>query len=210
MQKEKTVFVSGLPQELAIRDDPRALEASVQNARILLSEGFPEEAKKILRQLLLQNKNNVESQKLLEEIHHLELKQIFSAAEPSIRKNYTAEKSTYDESILDVDADELLKSLDEEFDLNLKPSDSTVFIAKELENSAPAPSDRIDLAISFIEMELYAHAKQLLLAVLRAESAPTLIAVSLLGQSHLLSGEYYEVLSVLQPYINDAETSKEE
>jgi tetratricopeptide (TPR) repeat protein len=208
--EEKTIVVSGIPEGLATQNDPHALEASVQNARILLSEGFPEEAKKILRQILLQNKNNVESQKLLEEIHHSELKQIFLVAEPSTRKNYTGGKNTYDESILNVDAEKLLKSLDEEFDLGLDPSRSQIFFSQELETSSPAPSDRIDLAISFIEMELYAHANQLLRAVLRTENSSTLTAVALLAYSHLLSGQYFEVLSVLQPYINDTEVLKED
>jgi tetratricopeptide (TPR) repeat protein len=208
--EEKTVVISSLPQEPEAQNDLRALEASVQNARILLSEGFPEEAKKILRQILLQNKNNVEAQKLLEEIHHSELKQIFSVAEPSTRKNYTADRHAYDESILNVDAEELLKSLDEEFDLDLDSQKAPVFITQELEASAPAPSDRIDLAISFIEMELYSHANQLLKTVLRTENSSTLTAVYLLGQSYLLSGQYFEVISVLQPHINDTEILKED
>jgi ABC-type uncharacterized transport system fused permease/ATPase subunit len=45
---------------------------------------------------------------------------------------------------------------------------------------------------------------------LKTENPSTLTAVSLLAHSHLLSGHYYEVLSILQPYINDTDVLKED
>jgi tetratricopeptide (TPR) repeat protein len=207
---EKTAFVPGMGVGTEPTVDPRSIEPSVQNARILLNEGFTEEAKKLLRQILIQNQSDVEAQKILEEIHHSELKQIFGTSETGARKSYT--QPAYDDSILRVDTDEILRSLDEEFELDVNAETSQgIFSNLSLSVAGSGPRDRIDLAISFLEMELYTHATQLLKAViLEGESAAqSEIAVSLLAYGHLMNNRPFETISVLQPFINDVEVCPE-
>ena len=209
---EKTAFISGheLAKEVPSSSSP-ALEATIQNARILLNEGFSEEAKKILRHLLLQDRNDVEAQKLLEEIHASELKQMFAPGERSARKSFV--NPAIDESALRVDSDQILRALDQEFDLGICPGEKTksgvVFKQLELEVSGVGATsrDRLDLAISFLEMDLYAHAAQLLKSVIRAGEYPE-VAISLLAYCHLMNEEPFETIEVLQPFLNDMDIAE--
>lgn len=180
-----------------------AIEATIQNARILLNEGFSEEAKKILRHLLLRDSRNFEAQKLLEDIHASELKQMFAPGEPTARRSYV--HRAVDESLLRVDSDQVLRALDQEFDLGIgKGNTEALFKQLEFEVAGVGATsrDRLDLAISFLEMELYAHAIQLLKSVMRSGEYPE-IAVSLLAYCHLMNDEAFEAIEVLQPFIND-------
>ena len=201
---EKTALIPGqqLSEEVPASSSP-ALDATIQNARILLNEGFSEEAKKILRQLLLRDRHDVEAQKLLEDIHGAELKQMFAPGEPTSRKSYV--NKGIDESSLRVDSDQVLRALDREFDLGItRGSTQTVFKQLEFEVAGVGATsrDRLDLAISFLEMELYAHATQLLKSVIRAGDYPE-VAISLLAYVHLMNEEPYEVIEILQPFLND-------
>jgi tetratricopeptide (TPR) repeat protein len=205
---EKTAFIPGhkLAEEIPVSSSP-ALEETIQNARILLNEGFSEEAKQILRQLLLRDRNNLDAQKLLEEIHASELKQMFAPGERAARKSFV--NRGIDESALRVDSDQILRALDQEFDLGMgfgggRPKSVTVFNKLELEVAGVGATarDRLDLAISFLEMDLYTHATQLLKSVIRSGEYPE-IAISLLAYCHLMNEEPYETIEVLQPYLND-------
>jgi tetratricopeptide (TPR) repeat protein len=215
---EKTTVDLGddlLEKTAVVQADPRTIEASAENARILLNEGFPDEAKKILRQLLLKNRNDVQSQKLLEEIHNSELKQLFVSSESNTRKSFTqgGGRFAFDESILNVDSDQILRALDEEFDLDFGDRNPEIFTKLDLELAGSSPRDQLDLAISFLEMELYTHANQLLRALIKQGNHSEVsagVAVSLLAQGYLMNHQPYEAISVLQPFINDADTSIED
>jgi tetratricopeptide (TPR) repeat protein len=186
--------------------DPRAIEASVENARILVKEGFFDEAKRILRQLLIRDSHDVLAHKFLEEIHQTELKQLFASSESTSRKSYT---NIYDESILSVDSEKVFRSLDSEFDLHVESGAADkVFSQLDVEIAGAPPRDRMDLAISFMEMGLYAHAIQLLKGVMRAGEELE-EAAALLAFAYLTNEEPFEAMSILQPLLNDTDIPTE-
>jgi tetratricopeptide (TPR) repeat protein len=218
---EKTAIIPGhvASTASAAGEDQPALAPSelIRNARILLGEGFPEEAKKTLRQILLADADHEEAKTLLERIHESELRQMFGSAEPAVRKSFS---SSYDESILDVDSDEIVRILDRDLGLGEgeAPAVPSMFsdarllaqFADQVDREVGEQSqDRADLAIAFIEMGLYPVAIRLLQTLLVAEEEKTrLNASALAAHAHLMNNEPYRTISVLQPVLNDGEIDK--
>jgi hypothetical protein len=229
---EKTAIIPGHSASSVPSDSPPVQSSSelLQNARILLSEGFPEEAKKVLRQLMLALASAPEAsadleqaRALLEKIHESELKQMFGTAEPAARRSFT---STYDESILDADSEEIVRLLDRDMGLGglgglgAGVSKELSFFSDERllaqyadqvdrELGEGSASDRTDLAIGFMEMGLYSVAIRLLQSHLVSESEEMrLNASALVGYAHLMNNEPYRTISVLQPVLNDIEIDK--
>lgn len=197
---------------------PQTVADEIQSARILLNEGFPDEAKKILRRILLADESHVESRQLLEEIHELELKQMFGTAEPPVRRSM---RNQYDDSILHVDSDEVVRVLDKELGLGLESAarELSFFSDKRLLNRfadkvdreiGESVRDRIDLSIGFMEMGLYELAIRLLqILLVHDDTDERLSATALVAYAHLQSHEPYRTIAAIQGVLNDNEIPRE-
>ena len=225
---EKTAIVQGLPAPTPPPADDSSNFSSPLNpvadqmhsAQILLGERMPEEAKKILRQILISDPSQVEAKKLLEQIHESELKQMFSSGEMAVRKSFS---STYDESILDADSEEIIRILDRDFEIGGLDTEHaakglsffsdvkllTEFADKVDRDLGDAASDRVDLSIGFIEMGLYPVAIRLLQSLMVCgDEGQRLSACNLVAHAHIMNNEGYRAISVLQPVLNDGEIDK--
>jgi len=161
----------------------------LENARILLNEGFLEEAKKVLRKILLREPSNISAQKKLSDIHDTELRQIFGSDQTQVRyaPGKTAPAPT-------VSSDEVMKKLDRDFslgifDLNgeeLSPAEAIfdserdmIKFADRLDRNHAGSSarDRLDLGVGFLEMGFYTLAQRQFQAASQAEElrVPALI-----------------------------------
>ena len=213
---EKTAVIPGHSSPSNV-PPATGVEDRMESARILLVEGFPEEAKKILRQILVDDSENRESRKLLEQIHESELKQMFGSAEPMVRKSLL---DTCEESIPVSDSEEIVRLLERDIRPALKGAAKELsffsdvkllegFAVKLERQVGDSPGDRVDLAIGFIEMGLYPVALRLLQPLLSAPvERDRLNAVALNAYSCILGGESYEAISVLQPVLNDNDIAK--
>jgi tetratricopeptide (TPR) repeat protein len=219
---EKTAIIPGHSASSASSEssDPTPSvnpEEQIQSARAYLAEGFLEDAKKILRQVLLTDSESIGARKLLEEIHESELKQMFGTAEPVVRKSLF---DNYDESILDADSDEIIRLLDRDMGLGgtLAPVELSLFSDAKLLSEfsekvdrqiGDSPRDRVDLAIGFMEMGLHLVAVRLLLPLTTShDSAEQLNACALTAYSHISSEAPYRAISVLQPVLNDSDIDR--
>jgi tetratricopeptide (TPR) repeat protein len=214
---EKTAIIPGRStssetEEAASAPPKISPDEQIKSARAYLGEGFPEDAKKILRQVLLADPQSIAARKLLDEINEAELKQMIGNAEPIVRKSLF---DTYDDSILHVDSDEIIRLLDRDMGIGetLSPVELSLFsdakllaeFATKLDQEIGGhPQDRVDMAIGFIEMGLHAVAIKLLQPLASsADSSLQLNACALIAYSHINSDEPYKAISVLQPILND-------
>src|SRR5438067_805610 len=109
---EKTRVLPGMDPTVVSSPPSATMEDHFESAKILLAEGLPEEAKKILRQILRSDPGHVLAKKTLNEIHDLELKQIFGSEKPRRR---VGEKPTQPLSVLD--SQQILRQLDRDLGL---------------------------------------------------------------------------------------------
>jgi tetratricopeptide (TPR) repeat protein len=207
----------------------------LQSAKILMSEGLAEEAKKILRRILLSDPGNAQARKSLGDIHELELKQIFG---PERRRS--PERRQKEESFASIDSEMLMRQLDTDLRLGLfsenggeaegqlsGPSNQLSLFQDEKELNRFAENlektlggatyrDRIDLGIGFLEMSLYELAARQFRAAIRkilhetsSESIALVSATSLLAYSLILGGRPFEATLALQPVLRDPEIKAE-
>jgi len=217
---------------LDIQHDPKAnvsfgsaeIPDFLENAKILVSEGFSKDAKKILHKILFLDPGNVTARQILEEVRALELKQIFGEGEA--RRPIFGRKN--EDFLADVDSEDLMRKLD--LDLNLGMSQSfSLFedqalmdsfcakMEKELIQAQTSPQDWIDLGIGFLEMNLYFVSTRLFQGAYRRldptvpETRQTVLSAScLLALSQILAGKPFDAVSCLQPLVRDNDIKKED
>ncbi|MCM2321651.1 MAG: hypothetical protein NDJ90_00135 [Oligoflexia bacterium] len=219
-------------------DEPAALETEefvrirveeigdqLQSAKILLNEGFPEEAKKVLRRILLADPKHAPTRKLLADIHELELKQIFG--ETRQRPSFGGAKA---EPVLSgADADDVLRTLDHDLELgifsetagravapfNLVPGSPELReYAENLEGELKdlSAQDRIDLGVAFLEMGLpelairqFKAAISLRLRESPEPDTPFLAATALLAHACIQAGQPFEATMIIQGVLQDSD-----
>ncbi len=194
--------------------DGESVPELLENAKILLSEGFFDEAKKALRKVLLKDQNNPSALKRLGDIHELELKQIFGEEKTQNKNPKTV--------IPDLRSSrELMHSLDRDFglgifDLNggeLSPAESIFEDEKAMEKfashldreHADAPAkDRMDLGIAFLEMGFYVLAIRQFQAASRSDElrVPALILES---TGMILAGRLFQATLSLEALARESE-----
>lgn len=143
------------------------VEERLHSAHILISEGFSDEAKQILRRILIADPHFVPARTALDEIHARELKQIFSEQAPApSREMASSAQSSMDilESLGGIsllsgaeDAEEALFATDDGPARRLIGSpDAMQKFCIDLESRLNNPDnrDRIDMGIGFLEMGL--------------------------------------------------------
>jgi tetratricopeptide (TPR) repeat protein len=157
------------PPQLVLHD----LSDAFESARILQNEGFLDEAKKLLRKILISDSRHWEAKEKLAEIHELELKQILEGREPVRPRLRGMDPSPAPEHPSDFDADAIRSRLVR--DLNLEPRDEdgplelvrdagtsanyVQFLVRKL--GALDARASLDLGIAYFEMGLYSVAERL-------------------------------------------------
>ncbi len=197
---------------------PPDLQDQFESARILMNENLVEDAKRVLRKILLADPKHIGARKKLDEIHDLELQQLFREDRPR-RPFEIAEMG-------EMDTEKLIRDLDQELDLGIsipRHSDMALLFwdgeaihqfAKKLDRDLETSSsrDRVDLGIGFLEMGLYE------LAIRQFEAASRLSADSsveeqlqilgLIAQAMVESGKFYDALVAVQSRLKDSEISQ--
>lgn len=202
-----------------------------QNARILFSEGFLKDSKKLLHQILIDQPDHSGARELLEKVHKAELDQLL---EPNFRRRLAR---TAHEAGLNLDnPDGVLRGLDQDLQLglfgdlagvdasgssvsdSLSSSESAQIIQELVEaNGDASAQDWVDLGIAFLEMELSSIASQLFM---HAFSKATLdqgegselsrSSICLLALALIHQGKGYEAFFYLQPWVRDFEVRSED
>lgn len=200
------------------------LEDQMQSARIMVNEGMLEEAKHVLRRLLLADPRNVMVQQMLHQIHDLELKQIFGD-EPQRKKPVFGKKKESSEHQFDrIDSTEILRELDRDLDLNVLDGQLSLFeeqkaieeFAQKLDRDLSAGQvglqDRMDIGIAFMEMGLHDLASRVFktAVTLSSDKESLLSFTGLLAYSLILAGRPYDATLNIQPVLRDTEIKREE
>jgi tetratricopeptide (TPR) repeat protein len=223
-----SLFSSPAKAEPARALEPAQIPEQFQGASILLREGMLEEAKRVLRKILLVDERHAPSRKLLEEIHERELKQMFAigagAEEPPSRQRRARGGRDPHAAAGDEDPDLVLDALDRELGLGLaksalEPPPLTLFREFEAENPVSVPDiqprDRIDLGIAFMEMGFVQLAvrqfefacKAIMLAgeVGEGSEDKLLAATGLLARAQLEAGHPFEATLNIEPLLRDTD-----
>ena len=215
------------------------LEDQMESARILTREGLIDEAKRILRKILIADPHYVVARKALQEIHETELKQIFAPE----RRRISVRRKTQEPMPTESEAEELLRTLDRDLQLGIfdqsrskEPESNHPILSSvedqeeyarnleaELKSGRGTPFshlDRLDLGIAFLEMGLPAVALRQFRAALHsltpdpmADPEVVLSAKALIAQALIQLGRSFEATLEIQPILRDSEvkaTSKVE
>jgi tetratricopeptide (TPR) repeat protein len=241
-QEEEKKAPEFLPQESHSEShatsprEPETVVDLLHSARILVTEGLFEDAKKILHRILIQDSSNALARQQLEEIHATELKQIFGDTET--RKPY-ARRIRLDVSKIDSDA--MMRQLDKDLNLGVFSPEPPPAIGNELslledpalvsafcENlerdlSKASVQDWIDLGIGFLEMDLVQIAARLFAGACRKldlefteqslsqeNEEARLSATFLLSFSLIIVGRPYEAISKIQPLLTEIHLKTEQ
>jgi len=185
------------------------IDDQLQSASILLNEGFTEDAKRLLRKILIADPHSVVARKKLDEIHETELRQIFSDS-PAPR---AYGRITKVEPISE--PEKVLRQLDEELGLGLAASAVTEADRRAWSSSidhaldGATPRDRIDVGIAFLEMGLPWMAVNHF-RVARGHEEWALPATALLARALIAAGEPFEATICLQTSLTDSELPRSE
>jgi len=217
--QDQELLITRSSSSAPARQEP--IESRLQSARILIGEGILEEAKKILHKVLVEDAGSIEARHALEEIHELELKQIFG--EETGRQVYARGKNTPEA----IDADQILEQLDRDLSLGLGGRDLPGLL-RNAENLRQLTSrldseladlsaqDNIDVGVGFLEMGLAEIAISRFNAALAAYTGSSatppqaiISATSLLAVAQLAALKPFEAQFTLQPALNDSELSPE-
>lgn len=151
------------------------IEDQLHSAQILLGEGLGEEAKKILRRILVLDPRHLVARKTLEEIQDQEIREIFNDSPRRRRPTRTDLVDAPDASLTEVEAEKIMRALDRDLKLGIYGDAARVSrlespalglfsseqdiekYAESLEKDLRGCSgqDRIDLGIAFLEMGLH-------------------------------------------------------
>lgn len=183
-----------------------------RTAEILFTEGLIEEAKKAFRRVLIQDSGHSGALRRLNEIHELELKQIFGTP-PG--------QGTSAPRISESDLEEVIDSLDRDLQVGASPlSEMDLFqdrtgiekFSRKLEQDLMGLSvqERIDIGIAFLEMDLNEMAARQFRSILRDDRADQAQVATLLATAYLQANEPYEAILVLESWLSDSEMTPKE
>jgi len=188
-----------IPEELA--PPPEANHELLVNAKILIGEGLLDEAKQVLRKILLKDSNHVLALEKIAEIQKLEIKQLLNPEEIKNRRNYNR-RSRYRDEDSDLDGDAVRKNLERDLGITEQSASEQINVDSAEQFSEANPQDRMDIGVAFLEMELFEEAlEQFSLA--QQDVAFERKAIVLSIYSKILAGKAFEALLDLDPLIAD-------
>ncbi len=201
----------------------------LESAAILESQGLRDDAKRLLRRVLRQDSRNVPARKKLEAILKLELDALLAGSPLQTPTPVPGEVSRLEFPVDDpagVDSEAVMRALDRDFQLGVfrdgTQGESIEFevsvfgdrenrekFEKDLEGKLAGASARdcLDLAIAFLEMDLFSVALHLLE---RAEhdSEIRYLAAPLRADALIRVGRAFEAVLILEPLWLDPEVSR--
>lgn len=227
---EKTSVISQKDPEV----EPETISSGstedlLQSAKILVNEGLLEDAKRVLRRIIVSDSENEIARQELNRIHEIELKQIFGEEE---RRPLRGKQLP---PLQEFDSESVMRKLDQDLNLGVFSNaihsvsleqlslfqDPDFFqgfyqqLEKDLQGSLA--QDWIDLGIAFLEMDLFTIAARLFLGACRRIDVSDsnsremeLSATCLLALSLILSERPYEAISKIQPFLGDADLKQEQ
>jgi tetratricopeptide (TPR) repeat protein len=197
------------------------IEDQLQSARILVNEGLIEEGKKLLRRILIADSRNLTARRKLDEIHEIELQQIFEGRERRRGPQHGRRRDDAPEE--EVDSEKVLRELDADLGLGLitdgdpdtvRELEMSLFQEREemarfadrvdAEYSKCRPRDRLDIGIAFFEMGLLDLAIRQFTAAAR-DAETRIPATALLASALMRSGHPFDAVLALEPLISDSE-----
>ncbi len=211
----ETRKISRASERSELVENPESVSELLINAKILMSEGLLEDAKKTLRRVLRMDPPNLSARARLEEIQGIEIKKILGSAEGTAggfvhQKNKPATKAD--------DADLVCAAL--ERDLGPSPTVEEKFFNSDEERShfmrrievacnGAGAQDRLDLGIGMLEMEFYDAAIALFRAASRDESLARK-SRALLATAWVAQGKGFEAMIEIEGLIADQSITPEE
>ncbi len=228
------VQVSGLveqPQVSAEENAEEKTEDELESARILISEGLVDDAKKILRKLLRtasgKKGNTVAVRQMLERIQKTEIDELIRGS-GQLRARFRSLGPLKKEVFSEVDSETLMKKLDQDFNLGLYPdraSDQSAHpfalfgsqeamdqFSSKIEGDLKTSStrDHLDVGIAFLEMGLFVLAARQFETAVKMADPPSMPALALLSYAWLLAERPFEAIGVLQPHLGKDELTENE
>jgi hypothetical protein len=215
---------------------PEEIEDQLQSARILLDEGLVEDAKLLLRRIVLSDSRESRARSMLAEVHEIEVRQLFGDEK---ERRSLRDKKTADRKLENVDAERVMRQLDHDLKLDLFAEEFADPIAPELslfkdrstldafcaklerDFAGHAIDERVDLAVAFLEMGLCDVAARQVRALLTRIEGGELSAepererdakvslTSLLATACLRAGRAFDAAIALQPVLQDSEVPPE-
>jgi len=221
---EKTA-VSATPDQIALKSEIPQASDLILNAKILIGENLIEDAKGVLRQVLIAEPGNIAALQLLDDLQKKEIKRMIQEEE-SWRPRLGQPSPEPEE----IDSEKVLRELDRDLNLGIFSGGGTetradklslfqdpelmASYAKEVERSLVGADvqDWIDMGIAFLEMDLYWVAIPILSGACRRLNvgAPgdyglALSATSLLAFALILADRPFEAASKIQPLLRDTD-----
>ncbi len=210
---------SGVASSLSSSIDER-----FSSARIFFNEGILEECKRLLHQIVMEQPDHLPSRELLEQIHELELKQIFGSDQSSYSPRRKPSGAAVDLNLLReldprrIDTDEIVARLDRELELGISDARPSLIAEKSqldgvvrgveasLAGAAAGEQDRLDISVGFIEMGMPEVAARLLRPLLHSESSAIRVSATALAAFSLIAAQQaFEATLILQPSLQETE-----
>ena len=194
----------------------------MESVRILLNENLLDEAKRILRQIILAQPSHVAARKKLHDVHELELKGIFGE---SRRPKRSAKREPVPSR---AESEDVMRSLDRDLELGVFADgdageaaaiEISLFgsrqamdeFAEKLDSDLRScgARDRMDIGIAFLEMGLFELAARQFRASNR-EPGFASASTALLSFALIQSGRPFEATLGLEPFLSDPEVPRHE
>lgn len=214
MSKDSTRMDLGddlLQTRTVSRPAPSGTEGGIEellvNSKILIGEGFLDDAKTTLRRVLRLDPTNITARDRLVEIQKTEIRRLLGQEE-NPRSSFLRSKKKTDET---ESPDEVLISLEREIGTSSEPSSEFFHNPEALQDflgsleklcGGASAQDRIDLGIGFLEMELYDVAvHQFQVAVRDPENEVK--ARGLLATAFVAQKKYFDAMIELELLVAD-------
>ena len=194
-----------------------SIEELLLNAKILISEGLLEDAKKTLRRVLRAEPANLAARDRMEEVQKIEIKRLLGQDDGATGGGFLRAKKKKTEPALE---DGELVALALERELGLEPPTEERFFSTDEERglfldnieklcSSATAQDRIDLGIGFLEMEFFDVAIQMFRAAVQMEPGERR-AHALLATAWVAKGNGFEAMIEIETLVADQSTPPEE
>ncbi len=194
-------------------------EDQFESARILVGEGLLDEAKKVLRKILIRDPGHIPSRQKLDEIHETELRQMFGDSSSSTRRIWNRGPGEEDPAETPLSADEVMLRLEKDLELGVLEGFETggslddqfgaFGIDVDAAMSGASSRDRLDTGIAFLEMGLYGLAcRQFQIAM--QDSASRVAGMSLYAYAMILAARPFEALITLESALADPDVAQEQ
>lgn len=176
------------------------VEELLRGARVFLSEGFRDDARKILHRILFQDPRNGPARFMLKEIQEYEIGQLLSGdgSSPPVKLRPIGAEKEREQALsrsltLNFDASGILKMLERDLssgpaaEEDLTTPEQVESFCREIEGAlgGASPRDRIDLAVAFLEIDR----PELAIRLLKVARDALSLQVELLADSGELVGQ---------------------